>query len=75
MMKNVPESTVYGDEVTVYEVTASGLGTHWASDLPNSNRFPVFCDTQGDKSFEHECIFPFAYKGVTYSGCTINLLS
>ncbi|CAM9934662.1 unnamed protein product [Lampetra fluviatilis] len=64
---------LYGDK-PVYECTLKGrTDTHlWCATTANYNTDKKygFCGRAGGYSEEPSCIFPFVYKGQSYSGCT-----
>jgi len=71
MAKKMPESEIFGPSQTLYEVTASGVPRLWNYDILNSNRLrDRSCDHEGSGPFNQACVFPFRYRGATYTECT-----
>lgn len=60
-----------GDEVTLFEITGSGLSTNWkyADTNPNPNRLPVWADDKGSGTFDRKCVFPFENLGKKHISC------
>ena len=70
MAKRLSAAEDYGQAQVIFEVTASGIDMNYPFPDPNANRLKVrSADSAGDGIFQHECKFPFKYKGEEYNTC------